>query len=318
METEFVYDKSTPILFLVFNRPNTTQQVFEKIKEVEPARLYIAADGPRNSEEKEKCDEVRRIVSDVTWKCEVILRFHETNLGCKNAVSSAISWFFEREPEGIILEDDCLPSNTFFSFCSTLLRVYRNEDKIGHIGGSNFQNGLFRGDGDYYFSNLTHVWGWAGWRRIWKNYDADMTRFPEAAKKGLLERSPSHQPYKEYWLHAFEQTHRGMINTWDYQYSFCNLLHGKVSIIPNVNLITNLGFGEDATHTFGDHPFASLPAENFQSLIHPSIISADVEADIFTQEIEYQNFEMPPKIQKNFLSRCWKRIKSFLKKSAKG
>lgn len=151
------YNPNTAILLILFNRVNTTQKVFERIREVRPKRLYLAADGPRHKLECKACEEARLVVSAVDWDCEVYRLYQEQNLGCDTHCYRAISWFFEREPEGIVLEDDCLPSTSFFGFCSTLLAYYRKDERIGHIAGSNYQFGDKRGDGSYYFSNLTHV-----------------------------------------------------------------------------------------------------------------------------------------------------------------
>ncbi|RZJ80480.1 MAG: nucleotide-diphospho-sugar transferase [Flavobacterium sp.] len=302
------FDKQTPILFLVFNRPDTTALVFDEIKKAQPKRLYIAADGARNSEERIKCDAVRDIVKNITWDCEVKTLFRDENLGCRNAVSDAITWFFNREPEGIILEDDCLPSPSFFGFCSTLLEKYRNDDRIGHIGGSNFQDGIIRGDGTYYFSKLTHVWGWAGWARVWKNYDVDMKTFKDFSESDI-ENSASHAPHKLTWYRNLTNTYNKQINTWDYQYAYSNLINNYLSIMPNYNFIKNIGFGEDATHTFGDHHFANLETANIDAIGHPTFMMPNTAADIYTQDIEHP---LPKK--KNVFSRTWKTIKNSMRK----
>ena len=151
------YNRNIPVLFIIFNRPNTTRQVFERIREAQPKRLYVAADGPRDEDEQLRCEETRAIVSTIDWDCELHTRFLDKNQGCDPHCLQAITWFFENEPEGIVLEDDCLPACSFFGFCSELLEKYRNDDRIGHITGGNYQFGETRGDGSYYFSNLTHV-----------------------------------------------------------------------------------------------------------------------------------------------------------------
>jgi hypothetical protein len=234
----------------------------------------------------------------------------ERNLGCRNAVSDGITWFFDQVSEGIILEDDCLPSPSFFAFCSSLLEKYREDNRIGHIGGSNFQDGITRGDGTYYFSRLTHVWGWAGWSRVWKNYDVDMKTFVEF-KESHFESSSSHLPHHLTWYQNFQNTYNKEINTWDYQYAYLNLINNYLSIMPNQNLIKNIGFGEDATHTFGDHRFANLPIFDIDEIKHPTFFMANAEADIYTQNIEH-----PIKRKKNGLSRTWKAIKKSIKRKS--
>lgn len=301
------FDKQTPVLFLVFKRPDTTALVFEEIRKAQPKRLYVAADGPRNAEEQTKCNAVREIVSHITWECEVKTLFREKNLGCKYAVSGAIDWFFEQEPEGIILEDDCLPSQSFFGFCSTLLEQYRDDDRIGHICGSNFQDGATRGNGSYYFSQLTHVWGWAGWRRVWKNYDVEMRSFANF-KESDLESSSTHAIRKETWYKNFNDTYKGNINTWDFQYAYANLINNYLSVMPNKNLIKNIGFGEDATHKFEIHHFFNLETTEMDKIEHPCFFIPDVNADLYTESIEH-----PLPVQKNIYSRTWKKIKNFIR-----
>ena len=166
----------TALLFLVFNRPDTTTQVFKKIRQAKPPRLYVASDGPRdgNSDDKKKVTKVREIATKVDWPCEVKTLFRDKNLGCKKGVSTAITWFFEHEEQGIILEDDCVPNLDFFTFCENLLQRYDKDERISTITGNNFQDGKWRGNASYYFSKYNHCWGWATWRRSWKNYDGDI------------------------------------------------------------------------------------------------------------------------------------------------
>ncbi|TCC97561.1 nucleotide-diphospho-sugar transferase [Pedobacter hiemivivus] len=299
------YNREDAVLFLVFNRADTTSKVFQAIKEAEPKRLYVAADGPRNVDEFQKCKLVREIATNVTWDCELKVLFQEENLGCRVAVSNAINWFFEAEEQGIILEDDCLPSSSFFGFCSSLLEKYKDDDRIGHISGANFQNGIKRGESSYYFSRLPHIWGWASWRRAWNNYDVNMSSFA-SFKESDLENLASHAPYKETWYKNLHDTYHGKIDTWDYQYSYFTIIHNYLSIAPNQNFIKNIGFGADATHTIGDHEFANLETVEIDSIVHPYFFIPNVEADLYTQQ--RQEYE-PPIKQKNVFSRTWKKIK---------
>jgi hypothetical protein len=298
------FDQDTPILLLVFNRPELTQKVFDSLKKVAPKRLYIAADGPRSPHEQKTCLEVRNIVTSITWPCELKTLFRDQNLGCGRAVSEGITWFFEQEEEGIILEDDCLPTTSFFSFASTMLEYFRDNEQIGHISGSNFQDGQQRGDGTYYFSGLTHVWGWAGWRRVWAAYDFKISSFPKFDQSFAA--YPSHQPYANKWKEIFTKVYQGEIDTWDYQYAYLNLQMDYKAVMPNVNLIENIGIGIDATHTDGDHPLANKPTMEITEIIHPTFMFQNVVADMYTQRSE---FEIPIK-KKNIFSRTWKKIKN--------
>jgi hypothetical protein len=219
----------------------------------------------------------------VDWSCEVHTLFREENLGCRKAVSSAITWFFENEERGIILEDDCLPHATFFTFCETMLRQYENDNRVRHIGGANFQKGIQRGDGDYYFSNLTHVWGWASWRRVWKNYDVNMPLWPLFKKEGHLKHLFPHKRILKNITTAFDKTFSNMINTWDYQYFFSNLVQNGLSIIPNVNLISNIGYNAEATHPSSqDDEYSNMEVNAIERFNAPSIFRPCHEADIFT------------------------------------
>ena len=174
----------TAILILLFNRPETTIRVFDKISQIKPQRLYIASDGPRKNidGEKEKVKKVREIATRVDWPCEVKTLFRNENLGCKKGVSSAITWFFEQEEQGIILEDDCVPNLDFFTFCESLLDRYAEDERVSVITGNNFQNNKWRGDASYYFSKYNHCWGWASWRRSWKDYQGDIKFWPKWKK----------------------------------------------------------------------------------------------------------------------------------------
>ena len=235
---------NTPVLFLVFNRLETTKQVFEAIRIVKPKYFYIAADGPRATKENEEqvCDEVRNFVlNNIDWDCEIKTLFRTENLGCGKAVSQAITWFFENVEEGIILEDDCLPNSSFFSFCQELLEMYRGNEKVCHISGTNYQMGNKRGDSDYYFSNYPHIWGWATWSKAWKKYDVNM--------KGYETIKNAHPLKKLFPVHIMDGAFDKTIDTWDAQWLFTNILHEKISILPNKNLVTNIGFSENATHT---------------------------------------------------------------------
>ncbi len=282
----FPYNTNTPILFLIFNRPDTTRQVFSQIRKAKPQWLYIAADGPRSSEEKQVCEQVREIATTVDWNCNVQTLFRDENLGCGRAIGQAITWFFENEPEGIILEDDCLPADSFFGFCSAMLERYRDDNRIGHISGGNYQKGIARGDGSYYFSALTNIWGWAGWRRIWKDYDANIGSLPLFEKFDYIRKMPSHGPFKDYWIHRFRLYFSGKKSSWDFQYSYLNLINNRLSVISNANMISNIGCAEKATHNIYNHPFANLPLEEKYDIVHPSFVIADTAADLYAQSLE--------------------------------
>jgi|SRR5688572_18223107 len=275
----------TPILFLVFNRTDTTPKVFEKIRQVKPAKLFIAADGPREGKEgeKEKCEEVRRLVLDgVDWPCDVKTLFRDQNLGCGLAVSGAISWFFENVEEGIILEDDCLPDPSFFNFCKTLLDKYRHEEKIKIISGNNFQMGNWRGDGSYFFSILPHIWGWATWKRTWAQYRYSLSYLDDQSVDQLLDRHFRRKKEKKYFKKIFFSVKNNEVDTWDYSLSFSVWHSNGLNVLPNQNLVSNIGFGENATNTKNiESILAQIPVYTMLDLKHPESITLNEQADQF-------------------------------------
>jgi hypothetical protein len=280
---------NVPILLLAFNRPYQTQKVFEAIKNAQPNKLYFAVDGPRENKdgEAELCQKVRDIVlKNITWDCEVTTLLRGTNLGCKYAVSSAITWFFEHEPEGIILEDDCLPDASFFPFCAELLDKYRNDNRVMMISGDNYQKEKMRGDYSYYFTRYNQIWGWASWRRVWDLYDVDIKLFPEILKNGYLHDILKDKTAAQKWEKAFQKVYDGHKDTWDYQFTFSCFIHSGLCINPCTNLISNIGFDGNATHTTANNdPFADMPVTPIKfPLNHPPYMIRDEKADIFDEK----------------------------------
>jgi len=281
---------STPVAFIIFKRPDTTKKVFEAIRQAKPKKLLVIADGARPDKpgEAEKCAETRAIIDRVDWDCEVLKNYSDINLGCKKRVSSGLDWVFSEVEEAIILEDDCLPSPSFFSFCNTLLERYRDDKRITMIGGSNLQLGQSRTEYSYYFSRYMHIWGWATWRRAWQHYDVAMGTWSEYKKLDLI-KSTCEDPYEQkFWTNIFEQGFNGAIDTWDYQWVYTCWAQGSLSVIPNVNLISNIGFGADATHTLSSEtPWANLPTSDLEDIKHPPFIVRNREADDYTFEYHY-------------------------------
>ena len=273
----------SPILFIIFNRPDTAKQVFDQIRKAKPSRLYVAADGarPGKTGEEDLCISARVVVSNIDWACEVKTLFRDANLGCKNAVSSAIDWFFDNEEEGIILEDDCLPADSFFNFCDTLLEKYRYDTRIRHITGCNLQLGKKWGNGSYYFSNMTHVWGWAGWRRVWKDYDKNLEKYESADVQEKLKNIFQDPFVIDKLKTVFDEVKAGKMDTWDYQLDFANYFNNGLTIIPNENLISNIGFNASATHTFDiDNIYANMPLGKIDEVIDPLYIMPEKQADM--------------------------------------
>lgn len=275
---------STPVAFIIFNRPDTTERVFQMIRQAQPQQLLVIADGARidRDNEAEKCAATRAIIDRVDWDCQVFTNYSDTNLGCKLRVSSGLDWVFSQVEEAIILEDDCLPSASFFTFCQTLLERYRYDERIMHIGANNFQFGQSRTEYSYYFSKYNHIWGWASWRRAWKHYDVEMNAWEDFKRLGIID-SIYHDIYEQkYWLNIFDLVYQGSIDTWDYQWIYACWLQSGLSITPNVNLVSNIGFGTDATHTIEITKFANLPTEEIDLIDYPPFVIKHTVADSHT------------------------------------
>jgi len=270
---------STPVVFLIFNRPDLTSVVFEEIARAKPKTLLIVADGPRNSEEAQKCLEARRVTDRVSWDCELFTNFADRNMGCKSRIASGLDWAFSIVEEAIVLEDDCLPAPSFFPFCEKLVDYYRLDDRIMHIGGVNFQIHRPKPPSTYYFSKYTHVWGWASWRRAWKHYDCEMTSWPEFKNSGMLNHLCEDPFELSHWSSICEQVYSGAIDTWDYQWLYACWTQNALSIVPSSNLVSNIGFRSDATHTHGASQTANLATEDIWQLRHPNVMVADRIAD---------------------------------------
>ncbi|MBP2627634.1 MAG: hypothetical protein H6Q68_2345 [Firmicutes bacterium] len=299
-----------PVALIIFNRPDTTQQVFMQIRKAKPRQLLVIADAPRNErpDEVEKCAVTRAIVERVDWDCEVLKNYSDINLGCGKRVASGLDWVFNIVEEAIILEDDCLPHLTFFQFCQELLERYRDDGRVMSISGNNFGYGRRRTDHSYYFSRYTQMWGWATWRKIWQRYyDFNMKLWPEVRDNHWLfdifasmqveilgEKAECKvnggESAVQYWYRIFEDTYNGKIDTWDYQFFFSCLVQSGLHILPNVNLVSNIGFGPESTHTRCKNHFADVPvmAMDFP-LKHSSYVIRDAWADEYLQMLNFRS-----------------------------
>lgn len=282
----------TPVLFLIFNRPVHTQRVFEQIRAAKPGQLFIAADGPRPEVESdgENCKQARScVLENIDWNCEVKTLLRGSNLGCGVAPAEAITWFFENVEEGIILEDDCLPDPFFFDFCSMLLEYYRKDERIMHISGNNFQNGNVRGDASYYFSAYNHNWGWATWRRSWSKFEYSITDFDRDKLMTDLASYGFNRRERDFWISIFEKIHENRPkDIWDYQWAYSIWKNSGLSILPNVNLVVNIGFGPESTHTkiIPGHS-VKMNVGKIKTLVHPARVDLHNEADHFTFKMHF-------------------------------
>jgi len=293
IKSTFVTDitLTSPVLFLIFNRPETTQQVFSAIRKAKPPRLYVAADGPRSDypNEDEKCEHSRKIATNVDWDCEVKTLFRDQNIGCRLAVGQAIYWFFEQEPEGIILEDDCLPSQSFFWFCQEMLEYFRNDKAVGVICGFYSNELEYKPSASFFFSRYLRVWGWAGWRRSNEGYDSNINLLIEKQntwKKDIF----SHTDIflKRYWQDMFEEVGSGKIDTWDIQLQYLLWQKKQQVIVSSKNLVQNIGWAQGAHPLTKDHNHELATSEINFPLTGPEMRERDTRADQVIEKISYQ------------------------------
>lgn len=297
---------TTPVVLTIFNRAHLVKRVFEEIRRAKPTRLYVIADGPRPNHpyDKERCLAAREAVEAVDWDCQVFKNYSDDNLGCGRRTASGLDWVFSMEEQAIIFDDDCLPHPTLFRFYQEMLDRYRGDDRIVSIGGNNYRFNGQRLHYSYHFSRFPHLWGWATWRDVWQRYyDFKINLWPEIRDNNWLtdifglvqaEAGPGSEVFKticrdediRYWSRKFNIIHKEMWNTWDYQFFFMSFLQNGLAVLPNVNLVSNIGFGDEATHTCNVTELANVPTEPMTfPLLHPPFMIADAFADAYMQLI---------------------------------
>jgi hypothetical protein len=280
------YMLKTPVLFMIFNRPETTRRVFEEIRKAKPAKLFVAADGPRDDKpgEAELCRITRDIATQIDWECDIETSFRDNNLGCGVAIAENITWFFEHVEQGIIFEDDCLPHPSFFRYCEEMLAYYKYNPKVAQITGDNFQHGRKRGNASYYFSKYMHICGWATWRDRWQNFDYKLKKAPEYKRDKLIEQKCANPREQAFWHRKLDMLSGGKRkDIWDYQWMFACWNTGGLSAVSNVNLISNIGYDNHATHTINfDTRVANLPTFDIGPIIHTPEVVEDKKADYYT------------------------------------
>lgn len=277
---------STPVALLVFNRPELTRRVLDVVRLARPVALYVIADGPRpdRPEDEPACAAVRAVVdAAVDWPCRIERLYAARNLGCARRVSSGLDWVFSQVDEVIVLEDDCVPDERFFPFCTELLERYRAEPRIGLIAGSNFQPCDVTDGRGYYFSRYPHCWGWATWKRAWRTYDHAMTGWPAAERDGWLRTRFETRREARYWARIFDRVWAGEIDSWAYRWTYACWRNDFLAALPASSLVTNIGFGRAATHT-RQTPGAAAAGKWPQPwpLVHPWLIERDTAADRYT------------------------------------
>lgn len=294
-----------PVLIIIFNRKQKVQELINSLRQIKPKNIFVAADGPRpnNSEDKEKCIECRDVLKEIDWECEIHTKFSDENLGLSINMEEAIDWFFENVEMGIVLEDDCIPNQDFFVFVEELLNKYKNEEQIMLISGTNFHGKENLKGASYYFSNYANIWGWATWKRAWKHYDKGTKHLDEFLSKNKLSEVFPDKKQQEFWTKSFTNTHKDKFGndrlTWATTWTYSVFRQKGISIVPNVNLVQNIGYGEDSTHTAGSGRTWSIKTQELKEIIHPEKIAVDKKAD-------YKHFK------KNHYKNCWDKFYNWL------
>lgn len=273
---------STPVLFLLFNRPQVTAHVFDEIRKQKPKYLFIAADGPRenNINDARFCVETRAVVSKIDWDCEVKTLFSDENMGCGKAVAAGITWFFEHVEAGIILEDDCMPNSSFFTYCEAMLNTFRDNQEVMMVCGTSYQPKPLNSD-SYYFSRYPHVWGWATWKRAWAQYDLSLGAVSVEKRAAVINRVFANKRERRFWENNLDMIVNGL-DTWDYQWMYWIWENNGVCIIPWRNMIANIGFGADSSHTHDENSGQSKMTQyEMLTIRHPKTIAVNQKADSY-------------------------------------
>lgn len=280
----------TPVAFIVFNRPEHTRAAFAAIRGYRPSRLFLIADGPRTHYPLDavRCQDVRHIVSEVDWPCEVRTNFSNHNLGCSLRVSSGLDWVFSEADRAIVLEDDCVASPEFFSFCDQILEAYENNEAVWVVSGNSYQPEIKRGDGSYYFSKYPDCWGWATWRRAWRHYQNDLPFLDEWQRTRRWKECFPTLLERRYFDRVFRGVLRGATDSWGYRWLACMIYGGGLAATPNANLVQNIGFDGEGTHTTNrGNPHPHCPTQ-LGPMKHPTRVAPDVEADDYLRIVVEQ------------------------------
>lgn len=292
----------TPVAVLLFKRPDMARQVLQAVAQARPSLLLVVGDGPKadSSGDLERVLAARAVVDEFDWDCPVLTNYAETNLGLRQRIISGLNWIFQNTDEAIILEEDCIPHPTFFRFCDELLEHYREDRRIMAIGGVNYQFSRNATPFSYYFSIYNHVSGWASWRRAWACFEEKMESWPYVRESGLLRARLHRAQAVRYWSKRFQSTYEGKIDSWAYTWTYTCWVQNGLTILPSVNMITNIGSGLEAAHSHGRrNPRLYMPAQGVEfPLLHPTVVLPHSKADKYTQNRFFrENWLAPVKLR---------------------
>lgn len=301
---------NTPIVLIIYKRPESTQLVFDKISEAKPTQLFVIADGPRVESESTLCEKARAILTQVDWPCDIKINYSDINLGCMQRVSSGLDWVFSQVESAIILEDDCLPNLSFFYFCQELLNYYQQDQRIWTISGNNFQDGIKRTDFSYFFSKYPLIWGWATWKRAWEHFDANLTSWSEEFALEIIQSVCEDEHEQQYRLHRFKDITQGRLDAWAPRWLFTCWANNGLSVIPEVNLVSNIGFGSQGTHTLNaKSKYANLKTYDLNVIRHPNMIYRNLVADKYMYDHFFHGLKN--KKSRRPLNRVSRKLKSY-------
>jgi len=270
------------VAFIVFNRPECTARTLAAIREARPPRLLVIADGPREhrQDDTEKCSAVRKLINDgIDWPCQVELNYEVQNMGCAARVSSGLTWAFSRSEALIVIEDDCLPAPSFFWFCDELLEKYAADARVGQICGCLRYFDQIERPTSYIFSRYGPIWGWASWRRAWASYDLRIASWPKLRASGGLRSVTQGEAEMALRTSLYDRLHNHAPDTWDFQWGYAKLSQGMMSVMPCKNLVENIEFGADGTHTTSNDEGGLKRLRVDAPLVHPEFVLPDLDFD---------------------------------------
>lgn len=274
----------TPVVLIIYHRPELMINVIESLRSVRPSKIFVIADGPKDKSDEIRCDETRNLIKSIDWKCNIYKNYSSKNLGLRKRVVTGLNWVFSKVDRAIILEDDLKINKSFYRFCEEMLERYKNDKKIISVAGNNFLFGRHNITEGYFFSRYIHSWGWATWRRAWKLYDDKMTDWPKVKESGELKNKIKNPFIYLYWTNRFDLTYKRLVNSWAYCWTYTSFINNKLTIVPSVNLVSNIGIGSRATHTMDKNKVMNVPTKtvNFP-LKHPMVVKRDGVADSITE-----------------------------------
>lgn len=297
---------NTPVALFLFNRPDRARRVLERIRGARPRQLFLVGDGPRSAQEEGQCERARAVTELVDWPCELVTDFADRNLGLRRRIPSGIDGVLSEVDRAILLEDDCLPHPSFFPYCEALLDRYADDERVMHVAGSQLLREQPNAGASYHFSRYVHIWGWATWRRAWRHYEGSLEEWDALRRRrreARLRRWFSTEDERNYWRYVWDNFGAG--TNWSAQWSYACIARGALAITPNRNMISNVGFGEDATNAKEDPlGIANRPLEGVSfPLSHPGSIEADAEADAATSHLF--RIVMPAPTREPLRRRAW-------------